>query len=57
MTRKPAKLAPVQDVPSFAVIIRAIHSRGTTQREALEELHRRGLWLNADQKRQAGLVE
>lgn len=43
--------------PSFAVIIRAIHSRGESQRIALRELSRRGLWLTAEQKWQAGLKE
>lgn len=52
---KPVKLTPVADIPPYAVIIRSIHERGETQREALEELKRRGLWLDAEQKRQAGL--
>jgi hypothetical protein len=49
------KLTPVRDIPRFAVIIRAIHERGETQREAVAELTRRGLCLTAEQKRQAGL--
>ena len=40
----------------FAVIIQAIHERGEVQRMALRELNRRGLWLSADQRAQAGLV-
>jgi hypothetical protein len=55
--RKPTKLAPVTEIPSFAVIIRCCWERGATQQEALAELKRRGLWLSEDQKRQAGLIE
>ncbi len=40
---------------AFAVILRCVHERGKMQTCALEELSRRGLWLNDDQKRQAGL--
>lgn len=47
------KLTPVADIPSYAVIIRAIHERGAIQAEALAELNHRGLWLSDDQKRQA----
>lgn len=50
------KLTPVTEIQNFAVIIRAIHERGETQREALAELDRRGLWLSAEQKISAGLV-
>lgn len=50
------KLTPVAEIPSYAVIIRAIHERGAAQREALVELDRRGLWLDAAQREQAGLV-
>lgn len=50
------KLRPVRDLPSYAVIIRAIHSRGATQEEALLELDRRRLWLTEEQKVQAGLA-
>lgn len=42
-------------LPSFAVIIQAIHERGATQQAALRELAKRGLWLSADQKKEAGL--
>jgi len=49
------RLSSVRSIPSYAVIIRAIHERGKVQREALEELARRGLWLTEDQRRQAGL--
>jgi len=49
-------LTPVREIPSYAVIIRAIHERGDTQREALAELDRRRLWLSPEQKIQAGLA-
>src|SRR5690606_28636627 len=42
-------------LPDYAVIIRCIHDRGTDQISALAELKRRGLWLNAEQREQAGL--
>lgn len=42
-------------MPSYAVIIRAIHERGESQKQALAELDRRGLWLSPEQRRQAGL--
>ena len=51
-----AKLTPVTKIPAYAVIIRAIHERGPSQRDALAELDRRGLWLSDDQKRQAGVA-
>lgn len=54
--RKSTILTPVRNIPSYAVILRATHERGETQREALLELNRRGLWLTADMKRQAGLA-
>lgn len=41
---------------SFAVIIRAIHMRGPEQKAALRELSARGLWLSAEQRKQAGLL-
>ena len=41
-------------LPHYAVIIRCIHERGESQRMALAELNRRGLWLSAEQKIQAG---
>lgn len=41
---------------SFVIIIRCIWERGQSQKDALAELDRRGLWLNEDQKIQAGLV-
>ncbi len=40
---------------NFVVIINAIHERGERQEEALRELTKRGLWLSAEQKVQAGL--
>ncbi len=49
-------LTPVREIPSYAVIIRCIHCRGQTQRDALEELDRRRLWLSEEQKIQAGLA-
>lgn len=52
-----AKLTPIKKIPHFAVIIRAIWERGQTQREALDELEHRGLWLNLEQRRQAGIEE
>ena len=42
---------------SFVIIIRCIWERGQAQKDALTELNRRGLWLNADQKRQAGISQ
>ena len=53
--RAKTRLTPVRDIPAYAIIIRAIHERGKTQKEALAELHRRGLSLSSDQTRQAGL--
>jgi hypothetical protein len=44
-------------LPDYAVIIRAIHERGISQRIAFAELSRRGLWLNDEQKRMAGIGE
>ena len=41
---------------TYAVIIRAIWERGDNQVEALAELHRRGLWLTTEQRRQARLA-
>lgn len=41
---------------SFAIIIRCVHERGMSQRIALRELNRRGLWLSDEQKAQAGLA-
>ncbi len=45
----------VEKIPSYAVIIRAIHERGEIQKAALREMERRGLWLSDEQKRQAGV--
>jgi hypothetical protein len=42
--------------PDFAVIINAIHERGARQVAALSELSARGLWLSAEQRKQAGLA-
>lgn len=41
---------------SYCVIIQAIHERGETQRAAMRELARRGLWLSDEQKKQAGVA-
>lgn len=49
-------LQSVREIPAYAVIIRATCERGRNQREALEELQRRGLWLSLDQQHQAGLI-
>jgi hypothetical protein len=51
-----SKLAAVDRIPAYAVIIRAIHERGPNQAAALLELERRGLWLSTDQKKQAGVT-
>lgn len=55
------KLTPPHACQSFAVIIRAMGGNGADdQRAALNELHRRGLWLGDDQEavaiRAAGLT-
>ena len=42
---------------AFVVIIRCIHDRGPAQQAALAELKRRGLWLTAAQREQAGLSQ
>jgi len=54
--RAKSRLTSVREIPAYAVIIRAVHERGRTQREAFSELERRGLWLSPDQKRQASLT-
>lgn len=55
MPRAATKLTPVRDIESFAVIIRCIYCRGVDQKEALDELARRRLWLSEDQAEQAGV--
>lgn len=67
MTTHSAELTEVDDDPTdndetgfegkenFVVIINAIHERGERQQKALRELDKRGLWLNDEQKEQAGL--
>lgn len=50
------KLTPVAEIPAYAVIIRCCWERGPVQREALDELERRRLWLSPEQKIQAGIV-
>lgn len=52
MARRKISLATT---PHFIVIIRAIHERGQSQRDALDELNARGLWLTPDQRKAAGL--
>jgi hypothetical protein len=56
MMERKMKLTPVKKIPSYAVIIRATHMRGTSQQEALAELDRRGLWLTEHMKIAAGLA-
>ena len=41
----------------WALLIRCVWQRGADQERCLKELGRRGLWLSADQKAQAGLQE
>jgi len=48
-------LTPVRKIPSYAVIIRAIHERGPAQTEAIRELWHRGLWLTPEQIASTGL--
>jgi len=50
------KAADITKLQNFAVIIRAIHERGESQQQALDELRARGLWLSDEQKVQAGLA-
>lgn len=45
------------NLPAYALIIRATNERGEAQEAALSELARRGLWLTDEQKRQAGMHE
>lgn len=56
LDRAATVLTPVDQIEGYAIIIRAIHSRGPAQQEALAELERRGLWLAPEQKQQAGLT-
>lgn len=49
------KLAPVRDLASWQVIIRAVWTTGQDQVDAMNELDRRGLWLSDAQRKQAGL--
>jgi len=51
-----ATLVSVREIPTYAVIIRCIHCRGTDQAQALAELAARGCWLTEDQKREAGIL-
>lgn len=48
--------ADLRRLPSYAIIIRATTCRGADQAAAMEELHRRGLWLTAEQKEQAAAL-
>ena len=52
-----AKRFSLERAPHYVVIIRATWERGAAQADALAELKRRGLWLTADQKIAAGLLE
>lgn len=54
---KDIRLEPVKSIPSYAVIIRAIHMDGQDQEDAFVELRRRGLWLTEAQLRAAGSVK
>lgn len=45
----------LEKAPHYVVIIRSIHERGESQKQALAELNRRGLWLSDEQKQQAGI--
>lgn len=56
MMKYKATLKPARNIPHYAVIIRCLHCKGNDQREALDELARRGLWLTAEMKAQAGLT-
>ena len=53
--RKQEQRFPIRRAAAFIVIIRATHMRGEDQAEALAELARRGLWLNEEQKKEAGI--
>lgn len=48
------KLSPVEKAPAYQLIVRATWERGQNQRDALDEIHRRGLWLSRQQQDQAG---
>jgi hypothetical protein len=50
-------LVPADKLKSWQLIIRCIHQRGADQARCLVELGARGLWLNDEQKAQAGLTE
>lgn len=49
-------LRPAREVQAYALIIRATWERGAAQADALEEMQRRGLWLDPAQRQQAGLT-
>lgn len=51
------ELAPVADMPVYALIIRACHSHGKAAHMAIHEINARGAWLSDDQKRMAGLSD
>lgn len=50
------ELAPVADMPVYALIIRACHGHGKAAHMAIHELNSRGGWLSDDQKRMANLT-
>jgi hypothetical protein len=43
----------LRTLPAYAIIIRCIHERGPSQRDAFAELERRCLWLSPEQMQQA----
>lgn len=49
-------LTHVSKVPAYALIIRATWEKGFNQRAALDEIHRRGLWLVRHQQVAAGFA-
>lgn len=49
----PLLLQPLERVPDWVVQLRATWERGPAQREALDELDRRGIWLTPTQYQQA----
>lgn len=53
--KTPVNLAPFDQLPAFAIIIRAMHTRGEDQQAAFAALERRRLWLSPEQRLTAGL--
>lgn len=54
MTRK---MKTLDQLPLWAVIIRAVHMRGPAQVEAIREIEAHRAWLSDDQIEQAGLTK